>query len=243
MSELTPLTRDLSVFNKLELEKPPVGVKFLFGEPEGIPAPRTDPRPLRDGRRGAERQGLLRRPRRPRVRRPRPPGDGRRRALLLERPDRPLPGDVQGGAGQPPHLRRPPHPREGAPATTRCSRPWTSSTFDPDVLVLTGRARKMEIVLRSMSWTTGQMYESKGTPVLGCAWTLVYPYITGKINFSVTGPHVRPHRPRGGHRGQRHRSRCPGTRCRPWWRTSRRCRSCCPPTRTAGRTTASASTG
>jgi hypothetical protein len=31
MNELTPLTRDLSAFNKLELEKPPVGVKFLFG--------------------------------------------------------------------------------------------------------------------------------------------------------------------------------------------------------------------
>ena len=23
--------------------------------------------------------------------------------------------------------------------------------------------------------------------MLGCAWTLVYPYIRGKINFSVTG--------------------------------------------------------
>jgi hypothetical protein len=45
----------------------------------------------------------------------------------------------------------------------------------------------MEIVLRSMSWTTGQMYESKSTPVMGCAWTYVYPYITGKINFTVTG--------------------------------------------------------
>jgi hypothetical protein len=37
MSELTPLTRYLSIFNKLELEKPPVGVKFLFEEPAGIP--------------------------------------------------------------------------------------------------------------------------------------------------------------------------------------------------------------
>jgi hypothetical protein len=45
----------------------------------------------------------------------------------------------------------------------------------------------MEIVLRSMSYTTGQMYESKGTPVMGCAWTLVYPYLSGKINFSVAG--------------------------------------------------------
>src|SRR3990172_8734366 len=37
MGELTELTRDLSIFRKLELEKPPVGVKFLYGEPEGVP--------------------------------------------------------------------------------------------------------------------------------------------------------------------------------------------------------------
>jgi uncharacterized protein (DUF169 family) len=65
--------------------------------------------------------------------------------------------------------------------------PLDKLTFDPDVLVMSGPARKMEIVLRSMSYTTGQMYESKGTPVLGCAWSLIYPYLTVKINFGVTG--------------------------------------------------------
>ncbi|MEI8191790.1 MAG: DUF169 domain-containing protein [candidate division NC10 bacterium] len=63
--------------------------------------------------------------------------------------------------------------------------PLFKLSFDPDVLVVSGTARQMDIVLRAMSYTTGQMYESKGTPVVGCAWTLVYPHLSGRINFSV----------------------------------------------------------
>ena len=37
VNELTPLERDLLVFRKLELAKPPVGVKFLFAKPEWLP--------------------------------------------------------------------------------------------------------------------------------------------------------------------------------------------------------------
>jgi hypothetical protein len=33
---MRPLQTDLSVYNKFEFEKPPVGVKFLFEKPEGI---------------------------------------------------------------------------------------------------------------------------------------------------------------------------------------------------------------
>jgi hypothetical protein len=28
---------------------------------------------------------------------------------------------------------------------------------------------------------------SKITPVLSCAWIIVYPYITGEVNYTVTG--------------------------------------------------------
>ena len=126
MSELTPLTRDLSVFNKLELEKPPVGVKFLFGEPEGHPPAGEDPRPLRDGHRGADRQGLLRRLRRPRVRRPGAAGHGGRRTLTT--------GAARSAPAWRCSRRRGPiaasttssPPSSGAPATTRPSRRSTS---------------------------------------------------------------------------------------------------------------------
>jgi len=33
---MRPLQTDLSIFGKLDLEKPPVGVKYLFCKPEGI---------------------------------------------------------------------------------------------------------------------------------------------------------------------------------------------------------------
>jgi uncharacterized protein (DUF169 family) len=65
--------------------------------------------------------------------------------------------------------------------------PLGKLAFDPDVLVVYGTVRQAEILLRAMSYTTGQPYEAKGTTVLGCAWTLVYPYMIGKINFWVAG--------------------------------------------------------
>jgi uncharacterized protein (DUF169 family) len=186
MGELTPLTRDLSVFNKLELEKPPVGVKFLFGVPEGLP--RLE-RTLGLCEMVVEAQTG--------------------RAFYAGLADHECAGPVPLGmvdvdpyywSGQiGPCLEVFKEARanrrvyEAIPTLERGTCNYTAFasldklTFDPDVLVLTGRPRKMEIVLRSMSWTTGQMYESKGTPVLGCAWSLVYPYLSGKINFSVTG--------------------------------------------------------
>jgi len=36
MKEMRPLTQDLTIFNKFNFERPPVGVKFLFNKPEGI---------------------------------------------------------------------------------------------------------------------------------------------------------------------------------------------------------------
>jgi uncharacterized protein (DUF169 family) len=44
-----------------------------------------------------------------------------------------------------------------------------------------------EILLRAMSYRTGEVWESKFTAAIGCAWTYVYPYLTGKLNYSTTG--------------------------------------------------------
>jgi len=33
---MRPLAQDLSIFDKFNFEKPPVGVKFLFFRPEGM---------------------------------------------------------------------------------------------------------------------------------------------------------------------------------------------------------------
>lgn len=186
MSELSPLTRDLSVFERLELDKPPVGVKFLFGQPENVPKLE---RTLGLCEMVTEAQ--------------------KGRIFCAGLAEHECAGPVPLGmvdvepfywSGQiGPCLEIFKEARANrriydvVPTLERGTCNYTvfasldKLSFDPDVLVFTGRARKMEIILRSMSWTTGQMYEAKGTPVLGCAWTLVYPYVTGKINYGVTG--------------------------------------------------------
>lgn len=60
-------------------------------------------------------------------------------------------------------------------------------TFEPDLLVLMTTPSQAEIVLRAMSYATGELWESKKTPVLSCAWIYTYPYTSGKANHIVTG--------------------------------------------------------
>jgi len=65
--------------------------------------------------------------------------------------------------------------------------PLAKLSFDPDLLILLADASQTEILLRAMSYRTGEVWESKFTPAIGCAWTYVYPYLSGKLNYSVTG--------------------------------------------------------
>jgi uncharacterized protein (DUF169 family) len=59
--------------------------------------------------------------------------------------------------------------------------------FDPDLLVLTATPSQAEIVLRAMSYSTGEIWAPMTTGVLGCSWLLVYPYKSGKVNYTITG--------------------------------------------------------
>ena len=65
----------------------------------------------------------------------------------------------------------------------------------PDVLVFSGTPSQMEPVMRASTYSTGASYTSECTPVMGCSWFMVNPYMTGKINFVVPafihGPHGR----------------------------------------------------
>ncbi len=60
-------------------------------------------------------------------------------------------------------------------------------SFDPDVLILTATPSQAEILLRALSYSTGKPLTSKCTPVLMCAWIFVYPYMSGEMNYVVTG--------------------------------------------------------
>ena len=64
-------------------------------------------------------------------------------------------------------------------------------TFDPDVLIVTadnmGQARN---ILRAEGYSSGNIWSAKGTPILACSWIYVYPAMSGKINYTVTGLHL-----------------------------------------------------
>lgn len=59
--------------------------------------------------------------------------------------------------------------------------------FEPDLMVFTGPMRKCGAILRAMSYSTGEMFESKATPVFQCSWLFAYPYMTGKVNYVTMG--------------------------------------------------------
>ena len=59
--------------------------------------------------------------------------------------------------------------------------------FDPDVVVLTADMTQAPTIMRARSYSTGDCFTSKATPVLSCAWMFVYPVISGEMNFYITG--------------------------------------------------------
>jgi uncharacterized protein (DUF169 family) len=65
--------------------------------------------------------------------------------------------------------------------------PLDKLRFDPDILILLADTRQTEILLRAMSYRTGQMWVSKYTPAIGCAWIYIYPYLSGQLNYTITG--------------------------------------------------------
>lgn len=59
--------------------------------------------------------------------------------------------------------------------------------FDPDLLILMADAHQTEIILRAMSYRSGNIWVSKSSPAIGCAWIYSYPFLTGELNYVVTG--------------------------------------------------------
>jgi uncharacterized protein (DUF169 family) len=65
--------------------------------------------------------------------------------------------------------------------------PLDKLSFEPDLLVILAETHQTEILLRAMSYRTGQMWISRYTPAIGCAWIYIYPYLNGELNYAVTG--------------------------------------------------------
>jgi len=63
--------------------------------------------------------------------------------------------------------------------------PIDQLTFEPDLLILTADHSQAEIVMRSMTYSTGELYNSRTTPVMGCSWIFIYPFQSGCVNFII----------------------------------------------------------
>ena len=65
--------------------------------------------------------------------------------------------------------------------------PLNNLSLDPDVLIIFANTSQTEVLLRAMSYRTGKMWSSKCSAAIGCAWIYVYPYLTGELNYTMTG--------------------------------------------------------
>jgi uncharacterized protein (DUF169 family) len=59
--------------------------------------------------------------------------------------------------------------------------------FDPDVLIITAKVSQAEVILRASTYDTGKMWSNKGTTCLACAWIYAYPYLSGEMNYTISG--------------------------------------------------------
>lgn len=184
---MIPPKSDLSILKELDLEVPPVGVKFLFSRPKGIE--KLDKKlalceMIREAQQG-------------------------RSPFYAAKDNEACFGKVVLGMEEAPSFA--PAGRLGYELDLfqderACARLYQflykmgkgtvnyvvfssmeQLSFDPDVLFLMCDPDQAEIVLRAMTYATGEMWTTKGMGVLGCSFLFAYPYLSGNVNYTVTG--------------------------------------------------------
>lgn len=65
--------------------------------------------------------------------------------------------------------------------------PADECDFAPDLLFFTADLPQADIIMRATSWASGDLWESKSSPVISCSWMYAYPIISGKCNHITTG--------------------------------------------------------
>ena len=68
--------------------------------------------------------------------------------------------------------------------------PVSQCRFDPDLVICVADTPTAQLILRASSYRSGDIWESKSSFVMSCAWSYVYPYISGKVNHLFTGMHL-----------------------------------------------------
>ena len=185
---MRPLAQDLTIFNKFNFERPPVGVKFLFFRPEGMEQLSIDKNlSFCEMLKEAQQRGT-----------PFYFGKENNEAcvgkILLGMEDMEAFAE-SGQIGARLGIFQEPRanyifyqyiPKFGKGTVNYVAfSPIDKLTFEPDVLIITATPSQAEIVMRAMSYSTGELYNSKTTPVMGCAWIYIYPYQSGKVNYLI----------------------------------------------------------
>ena len=67
--------------------------------------------------------------------------------------------------------------------------PLADCDFDPDLVICIAATEEAQLIMRATSYISGDLWESKSSYVMSCAWTYAYPYLTGKVNTMITGMH------------------------------------------------------
>jgi len=185
---MRPLQTDLSVYRKFKFERTPVAINFFFHKPEGIEK-LDKPLGLCEMVKEAQRRG-----------KPfyftKDEENCIGKIFLGLTGDRPRHSDggmlgVKLQIFQEPvaNLRLRtfvPHFDTGAVNYVVCS-PIDKLKYEPDLLVIVCPPDQAEIILRAMTYSTGEMYESRATTVGVCASLYIYPYLSGKVNYTPTG--------------------------------------------------------
>ncbi|NLO28479.1 MAG: DUF169 domain-containing protein [Actinobacteria bacterium] len=179
--------RDLSIYGKLDLEKPAVGVKFLPNRPKGVEQlDKTMALCAMIGE--AQERGA---------------------PFYVSKENEDCVGGLPMG-----WMDVPPMAESGAMGskwgifeearanaklyvgTPKFSRdvfryvvfsPLDNMTFDPDLLFILATPSQAEIVFRAMLYRDGGLIESVTSNVLACAYLFPYPYFSGKVNYIPTG--------------------------------------------------------
>lgn len=187
--ELKHLAQDLSIFQKLNLERQPVGVKFLYGKPEGIPQLDKQLGLCEMFREAQERDEPFY------ISKENENCTGKLPMGWMEMPAYAEAGmigeklEIFQDARANMRLFKEFHMfKPGLVNYVAFSR-LDKLAFEPDLLYVIGKPSQAEIVLRAISYSTGELWEPKLTSVLGCSWLLVYPFETGKVNYTMTGLH------------------------------------------------------
>lgn len=188
---MRPLQTDLSIYKKFNLERPPVGIKYLMHKPQGyqqLDKSLAFCEMLKEAQQrgspfyfakenencaGTSALGMVEL------------GAMAYSGLLGEKFKVFQEARVN---GQMVHnlFQKAPKPVQGVINYALYS-PLDKLDFEPDLLVLVTPPRQAEIVLRAMTYSTGQVWETINTIVFDCFSLYAYPYMTGKVNYTTTG--------------------------------------------------------